>query len=254
MPDLASLHQGVLYFLAGLAVVTFASGFFITNPYGRHMGKAQAATMPALPAWLIFEFPQIWAFTLCFWSVAQEPSLPAVILYALWQIHYVYRAIVYPLRTHKQGQRFPISGVVFGFIFNGLNGFANGYAVAMAPHLLQAAWLLDPRFIAGLLIAAGGWWINFQADNILIRLRADGSSGYKIPHGGFFRWVSSANYLGEILLWCGWALMSYTLAGLIFALFTIANLAPRALAHHRWYLAEFADYPKDRKALIPGLL
>ena len=253
MLDLANLHHNVLIFLAGLAAVTFLSGFFITNPYGRHMSDQQRFTMPALPAWLLFEFPQVWAFTVCFWYSAQSPSAVAILLYGLWQSYYIYRAIVYPLRSRKSGGRFPLSGVIFGFAFNALNGFANGYAVAMAEHL-NPAWLSDPRFLGGLSIACIGWWINFQADNILIGLRNDGVPGYKIPHGGLFRWVSSANYSGEILLWCGWAIMSWTSAGLIFALFTIANLAPRALAHHRWYLQQFEDYPKERKALIPGLL
>ncbi|MGJ8669485.1 MAG: DUF1295 domain-containing protein [Oceanococcus sp.] len=253
MLDLAHAYDNVLIFLSVLAGITFVSGFFITNPYGRHMSGQQRFTMPALPAWLIFEFPQVWAFTVCFWYTAASPTPAAIVLYGLWQSHYIYRAIIYPTRTHKQGRRFPISGVIFGFAFNALNGFANGYAVAFADHL-TLAWFSDPRFLAGLLVATSGWWINFQADNILIRLRNDGSPGYKIPHGGLFRWVSSANYLGEILLWCGWALMSWTAAGLIFALFTIANLAPRAIAHHRWYLAQFEDYPRDRKALIPGLL
>jgi len=29
---------------------------------------------------------------------------------------------------------------------------------------------------------------------------------------------------------------------------------PRALTHHRWYHEKFEDYPKDRKAILPGLL
>jgi hypothetical protein len=36
-----------------------------------------------------------------------------------------------------------------------------------------------------------------------------------------------------------------------FALFTAANLAPRALANHRWYHEKFADYPPERRRLIP---
>ena len=43
------------------------------------------------------------------------------------------------------------------------------------------------------------------------------------------------------------------LAGWAFAVFTIANLAPRALTHHKWYRAQFPDYPPERRALIPGL-
>ncbi|MGC7223654.1 3-oxo-5-alpha-steroid 4-dehydrogenase, partial [Mycobacteroides abscessus subsp. massiliense] len=70
-----------------------------------------------------------------------------------------------------------------------------------------------------------------------------------------FRWVSAANYLGEIILWAGWALMSWTLPGLIFVLFSIANLLPRALSIHRWYRQTFPiEYPRERKAIVPGLL
>jgi hypothetical protein len=35
---------------------------------------------------------------------------------------------------------------------------------------------------------------------------------------------------------------------------TAANLVPRAVAHHRWYRERFADYPAERKALVPFLL
>jgi hypothetical protein len=39
-----------------------------------------------------------------------------------------------------------------------------------------------------------------------------------------------------------------------FWLFTIFNLAPRAISSHRWYLKHFPNYPKDRKAVIPYLI
>jgi hypothetical protein len=35
--------------------------------------------------------------------------------------------------------------------------------------------------------------------------------------------------------------------------FTVANLAPRARAHHLWYKRQFADYPSRRKALVPAI-
>jgi hypothetical protein len=47
--------------------------------------------------------------------------------------------------------------------------------------------------------------------------------------------------------------MSWSLAGAAFALWTLANLVPRAGAHHRWYRARFADYPPERRALLPGI-
>jgi 3-oxo-5-alpha-steroid 4-dehydrogenase 1 len=85
-------------------------------------------------------------------------------------------------------------------------------------------------------------------------LRSDGTPGYRIPRGGAFEYVSAANYFGEIVLWTGWAVMSWTAAGALFAIFTVSNLLPRALSHHRWYREQFADYPRERRALIPWLL
>jgi hypothetical protein len=34
----------------------------------------------------------------------------------------------------------------------------------------------------------------------------------------------------------------------------LANLLPRALAHHRWYKQRFPEYPSERKAIFPFLL
>jgi hypothetical protein len=66
--------------------------------------------------------------------------------------------------------------------------------------------------------------------------------------------VSCPNYLGEIIEWSGWALATWSLAGAAFALYTIANLAPRAVAYHRWYRESFNDYPPARRALLPFIL
>ncbi|MEJ2006114.1 MAG: methyltransferase, partial [Cyclobacteriaceae bacterium] len=71
------------------------------------------------------------------------------------------------------------------------------------------------------------------------------------PEGGLFRWVSCPHYFGEILEWSGWAVLTWSLPGFAFALFTFANLAPRAIAHHRWYKEKYENYPANRKALIP---
>jgi protein-S-isoprenylcysteine O-methyltransferase Ste14 len=103
----------------------------------------------------------------------------------------------------------------------------------------------------GAAIFAGGWVLNVRSDRTLINLRQPGETGYKVPYGGGYRFVTSPNYLGEILEWTGWAILTWSLAGVSFALFTAANLAPRALANHRWYHEKFADYPPERRRLIP---
>ena len=60
--------------------------------------------------------------------------------------------------------------------------------------------------------------------------------------------------LGDIIDWIGWAILTWSISGLVFAIWTIANLFPRALAHHKWYQEKFSDYPKNRKAIIPGII
>jgi len=94
--------------------------------------------------------------------------------------------------------------------------------------------------------------VNNHSDHILRNLRKPNETGYKIPYGGLFNYVSDANYTGELIEWIGWAIMLWSKASLIFFLATFFNLAPRARMHHKWYLDKFKeDYPKNRKALIP---
>jgi 3-oxo-5-alpha-steroid 4-dehydrogenase 1 len=92
------------------------------------------------------------------------------------------------------------------------------------------------------------------SDQVLINLRKAGQGDYRIPQGGLFELVSCPNYLGEIVQWFGWALASWSLSGLAFALFTVANLLPRAMANHRWYKKTFPDYPQRRRSIVPYVL
>ncbi|MCA9611606.1 MAG: DUF1295 domain-containing protein, partial [Myxococcales bacterium] len=98
------------------------------------------------------------------------------------------------------------------------------------------------------------WAINHHADHVLRNLRKPGETGYKIPHGGLYRFISCPNYFGEIVEWFGFALAAWTFPGLVFAFFTFANLFPRALDHHKWYRGKFDDYPKSRRAIVPFVL
>jgi steroid 5-alpha reductase family enzyme len=108
--------------------------------------------------------------------------------------------------------------------------------------------------LIGVFLFALGFAVNHHSDRLLRNLRKPGESGYSIPRGGLFPWVSCPNYLGEIIEWTGWAVATWSPAGLSFAVWTAANLIPRAFRHHRWYRTEFSDYPEKRKAVIPFLL
>jgi protein-S-isoprenylcysteine O-methyltransferase Ste14 len=140
---------------------------------------------------------------------------------------------------------------LMGFLFNGVNATLNGWYLFRHAAPYPLAWLLDGRFVLGFSLFAAGFVINRWSDAILRGLRRPGESVYRIPHGGVFRWVSSPNYLGEIMEWAGWAVLTWSFAGASFAAWTVANLAPRARANHRWYRENFPDYPGERRILVP---
>ena len=48
----------------------------------------------------------------------------------------------------------------------------------------------------GIILWGAGAYINIESDKRLMNLRKPGESGYKIPRGGMFEYVSAANYFG----------------------------------------------------------
>ncbi len=234
-----------------LAAVTFAALMFVTAPYGRHMRKGWGPTVPNRVGWLLMEAPAVLVFAGVFaLGDARLEWVPLAFL-GVWQLHYVHRTFIFPFRTRSK-KRMPILIAATAVAFNTLNAGINAWWVG---HLGDYGidWLMDPRFIGGIAIFAAGFVINLQSDHILLHLRKPGETGYKIPDGGLFRFVSCPNYLGEMLEWVGWAIMTWSLPGLAFALYTAANLVPRALQNHRWYREQFPQYP-PRKAVFPFLL
>ncbi len=87
-----------------------------------------------------------------------------------------------------------------------------------------------------------------------MRLAKNSDGGYKIPKEGLYKYISNPNYLGEIIEWLGWAILTWSVSGLVFFFWTIFNLLPRAISNHKWYKEKFQDFPKERKIIIPKIL
>lgn len=206
--------------------------------------------MPDKLGWFLMESPSLFGFWAIYLSGAHRASPGALALLGLWTLHYAQRTLVYPLRTKSQGKRMPLVILLSAVAFNCLNASVNATRLSVFGDYPRE-WLTDPRFLLGALVFVAGFALNLDADRRLFALRAPGETGYKIPRGGLYEWVSCPNYLSEIVEWLGFALASWSLEGLAFALYTIANLAPRAKDHHAWYREKFPEYPPRRKALVP---
>lgn len=250
----AAFHRALVWAVFALAALTFALLLRLTAPYGRHYsGRGWGPEMSNRAGWIVVELPATVLFGLIYFmgDAAREP-VPLILL-GVWQCHYLNRNFIFPLRTRTAGRKIPIVVAGSGFAFNVVNAYVNARFIS---HLgtYGPGWLADPRFLAGLAIFATGFVLNIHSDNILLRLRRLGGPRYSIPRRGAFRYVSCPNYLGELLEWAGWALAAWSLGGLAFFAYTAANLVPRALSHDRWYRERFEDYPRSRKAVIPGML
>ncbi|HET6922211.1 MAG TPA: DUF1295 domain-containing protein [Anaeromyxobacteraceae bacterium] len=249
----AGLHRALVLAEMGLAAVTFAALWLVVAPYGRHSRPGWGPAVPPRLGWLLMESPAWLLFGWVYAGGAHRAEATPRALLALWLCHYLYRGLVFPLRLRAGAQPLPVLLAGLGFGFNLLNGWVNARWISELG-TYPAGWLADPRFVAGAALFAAGFAVHVSADAALRRLRAPGESGYRVPRGGLFEWVSCPNYLGEMAQWAGWALATWSPAGLAFALYSAANLVPRALAHHAWYRREFPDYPARRRALVPFVL
>lgn len=248
-----TFFDSLLVFWFMLALVVFSTLFFLPAPYGRYVDKKVERSIPNRWAWMIMESPAVFGFGAMFLLGNYNDSVTVIVFLSMWTAHYVQRTFMYPFLIRGEGKRMPFHVVVLAFLFNLVNGYLNGRYLFEFSGGYPNEWLIGLPFLFGASLFIIGYTINRHADWVLRSLREPGESGYRIPHGGLYRWISCPNYFGEIMEWTGWALATWSLAGLAFAVWTVANLAPRCWSHHKWYRAHFDNYPPERKALLPWL-
>lgn len=235
----------------GVALIAAAALWFIDAPYGRQSRKGWGPGIPNRLAWCVMEAVVLVAFFGTLIKAGVALTAPTIVMALLLALHYLNRAFIYPWRTRTRGKTMPAATMLLSIAFNSVNGFFLGADLARLNR--PDEWFADPRFLIGGLVFFAGMALNWHSDNILLGLRKPGETGYRIPHGGGFRWVTSPNLLGEIAEWAGFAILTWSFAGLTFFVWTCANLVPRARANQRWYHRHFEDYPRERKALVPGV-
>jgi len=246
----------LVYSWIAIAIFIFPLVVKIVAPYGRHTTKKWGVLIDNRIGWILMEMPALLVFT-GFYLFGPGPKPPVTwVLFSLWVLHYVNRTLIFPFRLRTSGKKMPVAIVFMAIGFNLVNGFINGYYLGTLATLEQypLTYWMDIRFIAGITLFFAGMFINWQSDDILIHLRKPGETNYVIPRKGFFRFVSCPNHFGEIVEWSGFALIAWCLPALAFFVWTVVNLLPRALHHHKWYQEKFQDYPPERKALFPFVL
>ena len=249
-----TFYSYFLIFWIALPIFLIPTLLKVTAPYGRHSNNEWGISIDNRLGWMIMEVVSPMVFAYFFITGNTEKSSIMWVFFGLWILHYFNRSVIFPLRIRTTGKKIPLFIVCSAIFFNIGNGFINGFYLGSLSPTYPETWWYSPQFIIGIVLFFTGMYINWQSDNILIGLRKPGESGYKIPKGGFFRYVSCPNHFGEILEWIGFAILCWNWAAFSFALWTALNLIPRTLDHHRWYKSTFEDYPEERKAVIPFVL
>ena len=251
--DMAQTFDIFLIVMALLALVVFAALHFFEAGYGYLFNPKYGPPVPNKIGWVLMESPVFVAMCVLWLLSERTWEAGPLTLFALFQAHYLQRAFIFPLLM-RGASKMPLGIVVMGMCFNTLNALMQGgWIFYVSPEGYYADWFAQPYIYIGGAMFLAGMAVNLHSDHITRNLRRPGDTRHYIPRGGMFRYVSSANYFGELLEWTGFAVASWSWAGAVFAWWTFANLAPRAASLNKRYAKEFGDEftSLGRKKIIP---
>lgn len=236
--------------------------------YGKFLHNS-AILVPAWVAWIIYESPNlIMSFYFLFFN-GFPMKIPNLLLLLMYMGHYINRTFIYPLKLKGNARKYPLDIASNAIIFCSFNGYFQLYSLKNLC-IYDDSWVYSWCFIFGVIIFFLGMFINIKSDNILVELKKrkieslnkedktinieNSKNIYSIPDEFLFKYVSSANYLGEVIEWLGYGIAGWSFNGFIFAITTFNILLSRALKNRKWYIDNFKEYPKERKALIPFII
>lgn len=243
-----------LIVMSAVALVVFVALYFVDAGYGKFYNKRWGPAISNKTGWIIMESPVFIAMLVLWLMSDRRTDICRVIFLMLFELHYFQRSFIFPFLISGKN-KMPLAIILMGATFNTLNALMQGgWIFYLSPdEMYPVSWLADPRFIAGTMLFLVGMYINIHSDSIIRHLRKPGDTAHYLPKGGMFRYVSSANYFGELLEWIGFAILTWSASGAVFVLWTFANLCPRAARIYERYKKEFADQfdTKRIKRLIP---
>lgn len=252
-----------LYIMMAIAAVVFVSLYFVEAGYGMLVSSRWGKLINNKVAWFFMEVP-VFAAMVVLWLLSPEKfNLVPLVFFIIFQTHYFQRVFIFPFLM-KGNSKMPIGIMLMGVCFNFLNALMQGYWIFFESFnqnytvfgltYNNVEWLWSPWFLVGLAIFLFGFVTNLHSDFIIRHLRKDPSdTKHYLPQGGMFRFVTSANYFGELMEWLGFAILTWSLAGLVFFIWTAANLVPRANTLYHKYEKEFGEEMRGRnlKRVIP---
>lgn len=240
--------------MAVLAVIVFFALQRVEAAYGMTYSKKWGPSVNNKAGWILMEAPAFFAMGAIWLLSARATSAAPCVMASLFMLHYFQRTFIFPLLMRGKS-RMPLAITVMGMVFNTINAYMIGgwlFFVSPPDHYTPS-WLTSPLFILGTVIFLSGMAINIHSDHVIRTLRKPGDTGHYIPRRGLYRYVTGANYFGEFTEWTGFAILTWSVPGAVFALWTFANLAPRAKSLYGKYASRFGSEftSLNRRYIIP---
>lgn len=238
----STFYDIVVASMAVLAVIVFFALQKIEAAYGMTFSAKWGPSINNKAGWVIMEAPAFILMALIWCLSPRATEVAPCVMGGLFELHYFQRSFIFPFLMRGKS-RMPLTIILMGMIFNSINAYMiGGWLFHLSPPgFYTAAWLYSPLFILGCVVFFIGMAINIHSDHVIRSLRAPGDTNHYIPRKGLYRWVAGANYFGEFTEWVGFAILTWSAAGAVFALWTFANLAPRAKSLSARYTSRFGD-------------
>ena len=239
-----------LFVMALVGFVIFVALYFVDAGYGKMRTEKWGPAINNKVGWFLMEVP-VFIAMIYLWGISPVRSqIPYLLFFLLFEMHYFQRSFIFPMLM-RGNSKMPIVIMGLSVAWNLINGYVQGYwlfhiAPVYSPY--RESWVTDPRFIIGTVIFITGFIINMHSDYVIRHLRQPGDTNHYLPKKGLYRFVTSANYFGEITEWLGFAILTWTWPGALFFWFSCSNLVPRANSIYLRYEKEFPD-EFDRKKL-----
>jgi len=255
-----------LWTMIVVAVATSITLYFVEAGYGILRTEKWGKTINNKWAWFFMELPIFVAMIILWLCSPHKWNIVPLVFLIIFQSHYIQRTLIFPFLL-KGKSRMPIGIMCLGISFNILNAMMQGYWIFYVAHIPGSEalfvrvineggnWFCSWQFILGICLFISGYFVNLRSDYIIRHLRKDpNDTKHYFPKGFMFNHVTSANYFGELIEWLGFAILTWSVSGLVFFIWTFANLVPRANAIYKRYKKEFPEeFIKNKrlKRVIP---
>jgi steroid 5-alpha-reductase/3-oxo-5-alpha-steroid 4-dehydrogenase 1 len=231
-----------------IAMLVFV--IFYQIPYGKSYTKGQARLKVELrdrvsvigvnlPGLIVFAYAQL------YYPNGRLLDIPSLLFIG----HYVHRALVYPWFRKPQSKVWPLESFLYYLVSNFMLATIAARGVIFGG--VRPPIIVQLPLAAGFIACAVGAGLH---DYKLCALRKAGDTGYQVPHGLLFKWLSGPNYALELVQWALY--LPFLPTGFLMATFAIwlmANITGRAEAVHDAYTKKLFKnkYPEDRCPYIP---